>query len=85
MAHERFDPAIIESLTAGKPRVEITGNEKVLIENHKGIMEYDENIMRIKCGGCEVRITGIDLTLTALSMDELAVIGTIAAVEFTSG
>lgn len=85
MAHELFNAAILEELATGKPRVEITGNDRVLIENHKGILEYDETIMRVKCSGCEIRITGIDLTLTALSIDELAVNGTIAAVEFTSG
>ena len=41
-------------------------------------------MLRVKCSGCEVRITGDGLTLTALSLDELAVTGTIVSVEYTS-
>ena len=44
--------------------------------------EYDDSILRVKCRGCEVRILGADLELTALSMDELAVMGVISSVEY---
>ena len=84
MAHERFGAALFEDLHGGRPRVEIIGNSRVVVENHRGIQEYDDGVLRVKCSGCEVRITGDGLTLTALSLDELAVTGTIASVEYTS-
>ncbi len=71
-----------EDLHPGRPRVEILGSSRVIVENHCGIQEYDDTILRIKCRGCEVRILGADLTLTALSLDELAVLGVISSVEY---
>ena len=29
------------------PRITLIGNNNLLIENHKGIIEYDENIIRL--------------------------------------
>ena len=84
MAHERFGAALFEDLHGGRPRVEIIGNSRVVVENHRGIQEYDDGVLRVKCSGCEVRITGDGLVLTALSLDELAVTGTIVSVEYTS-
>ena len=46
------------------------------------LMEDLHSILRVKCRGCEVRILGADLELTALSMDELAVMGVISSVEY---
>ena len=68
MAHDGFGAAILEDLHGSRPRVEIIGN----------------GLLRIKCCGCEVRITGAGLTLAALSLDELAVTGTIVSVEYTT-
>ena len=85
MAHEGFGAALLEDLHSGRPRVEIIGNSRVVVENHHGIQEYDDNLLRVKCSGCEVRIMGAELRLTALSLDELAVTGVIASVEYTAG
>ena len=84
MAHEGFGTALFEDLHGARPRVEIIGNTRVVVENHRGIQEYDDSVLRVRCSGCEVRITGDGLTLTALSLDELAVTGTIVSVEYTS-
>ena len=82
MAHEGFGAALFDDLHGARPRVEIIGNSRVVVENHRGIQEYDDSILRVKCRGCEVRILGADLELTALSMDELAVMGVISSVEY---
>ena len=84
MAHEGFGTALFEDLHGARPRVEIIGNSRVVVETHGGIQEYEDGVLRAKCSGCEVRITGDGLTLTALSLDELAVTGTIVSVEYTS-
>lgn len=85
MALEGFGSALIEDFNSSRPRVEIIGNDRVVVENHKGIVEYDDTLLRVKCSGCEVRITGDALTLAALSLDELAVTGTIVSVEYRTG
>ncbi len=84
MAREGWGSALFEDLSGGLPRVEIIGNSRVVVENHHGIQEYDDGLLRLKCSGCELRITGVGLTLAALSLDELAVTGTIVSVEYTT-
>ncbi|MDY3617524.1 YabP/YqfC family sporulation protein [Agathobaculum sp.] len=86
MAHDVFaDRQLLDDLRSDRPRVEIIGNSRVVVENHKGILEYDDTLLRVKCSGCEVRITGDELALAALTLDELAVTGTIVSVEYRTG
>ena len=61
MAHDGFGAAMLEDLHGSRPRVEIIGNSRVVVENHRGIQEYDDGLLRVKCCGCEVRITGAGL------------------------
>lgn len=87
MAYEGFGagaPQLFEDLRGDRPRVEIIGNSRVVVENHRGILEYDDTLLRVKCKDCEVRILGDALALSALSLDELAVTGTIVSVEYRS-
>ena len=37
MAHEGFGAALLEDLHGDRPRVEIIGNSRVVVENHRGI------------------------------------------------
>lgn len=67
------------------PQVELLGRHLATLEHHCGLIEYDSTVLRAKAHGCEVRITGENLALTALTLDELALEGEIHAVEFVSG
>ena len=77
-----FDGLAAEVL---EPQVELLGRHLATIENHCGIVEYDENVLRAKCRKCEVRIEGEGLHLTALTLGELAVEGDIRSVAFLPG
>lgn len=66
------------------PRIEILGDKRVLVENHKGILEYGDTLMRINCGHMVVKIVGEALELRALSLSELAVTGKILSLEYVT-
>ncbi|RHT49096.1 hypothetical protein DXB50_08095 [Butyricicoccus sp. OM04-18BH] len=68
-----------------EPQVELLGRHLATIENHCGIVEYDETVLRARCRRCEVRIEGEGLHLTALTLGELAVEGDIRSVAFLPG
>lgn len=68
-----------------EPQVELLGRHLATLENHCGIIEYDSTVLRAKGYGCEVRFTGENLALTALTLDELALEGEIHTVEFVPG
>jgi len=79
-AAELFDlPA--EAL-AGAPRLTITGNRRIVVENHKGLLEYGENEIDVNVGRTILKIKGEDLELRAMNADELMVTGTVFGIEF---
>lgn len=75
--------ALAEDLTGGQSRIELTGGRSLLIEEHRGILEYTDVLLRVALTRGEVRIVGENLRLTALTLRELAVSGAIRSVELT--
>ena len=67
---------------AGLPRLEIEGCRRLLMENHKGILEYGDEEIDINGGQVVVRIKGKGLELRAMNASELSLQGLIFSVEF---
>jgi len=64
------------------PRITIVAGNRVVVENHKGLMDYGENSIVIAGGRVEVRIVGTELELRAMNADELLITGDVFSVEF---
>jgi sporulation protein YqfC len=64
------------------PRIVITGNKRLVIENHKGVIEYAPNLLRLNTARGEVRITGDRLVLLSILREEVWIEGMIQQVEF---
>lgn len=67
---------------AGVSYIEITGTREMLVENHKGILEYTENEIKVNIGKNVLRITGQCLSVDAMNSNQLKLTGNIEAVEF---
>ena len=76
-----FSSPLAEDLAGGQARIVRTCGRRLLSEDHRGILEYTERLRRVALRRGQVRITGDDLRLTALTLRELAVGGTIRAIE----
>lgn len=70
-------------VVAGMPRIELTGDRELRMENHKGILSYGKEEIHISGGKLIVRITGTELELRAMNASELLITGRIAAIELT--
>ncbi|MFZ5591039.1 MAG: sporulation protein YqfC [Bacillota bacterium] len=64
------------------PRVVVVGNMQVSVENHRGIVEYTQEKVRISTGACQVVITGNELCLRNILPDEICVEGSIKSIEY---
>lgn len=64
------------------PRITILGNSNLLIENYKGIIEYDNDKIRVNTGAGTIRITGERLTIKEITSEDLMIDGEIATMEF---
>ena len=73
---------IPEEITTNKPKVTIMGFEQVLIENHKGILEYQDYFIRLNTYMGMININGFDLKLDEMTTDDILVTGKIDSVDF---
>lgn len=58
-----------------QPIVEIAGQNRVLIENHQGVLAYSPEEIGIKVSYGQIVIAGNDLKLMQISCDQLVVKG----------
>lgn len=62
------------------PKLTMIGNQELLIENHRGIIEYSQQQIRVNSSVGQITIKGIELMLKNLKSDEMLVEGKILAV-----
>ena len=66
-------------------RVTLIGNQLLLVENHKGLIDYNQKKIRLLVGGGWLEILGDELFLQALRPDELSVEGKIKNLVLETG
>jgi len=64
------------------PLISITGKEEITVENHKGILAYSDDMIRIGTKAGTIRVGGSKLYLKQLSADALVIGGELSCVEF---
>lgn len=65
-----------------KLNIEVLGNEKMNIINHKGIIYYSSEHIRINSSSGLLSIKGRDLLLSTLISEELIIEGQIDSIEY---
>lgn len=63
------------------PKFTITGFEEVIIENYKGILEYEDFFIRINTYMGIVNINGFNLNLETMTNDDIRVTGKIESID----
>ena len=63
-------------------RIELNGNREAVVEGCRGILEYDDAVVRVRTPDHVVRFTGHGLSIRCLTSDALVVAGCIAGGEF---
>ena len=69
-------------IVAGLPRVEITGGRQLYVENHQGLLGYEQDEVSVNGGDVVLRIRGKGLCVSAMRLGQLRLEGTIFSVEF---
>ena len=67
-------------VVAGLPRVELTGDRELRMENHRGILSYGAEEIRISGGRLIVKVRGEGLELRAITGLELLITGKIQSI-----
>ncbi|OIQ61564.1 YabP family protein [Moorella thermoacetica] len=64
------------------PRLTLIGNSRLLLENHRGIVTYHPDLVKLKLSAGELEIKGTGLLLREIKPDAIALEGTIRSIEF---
>lgn len=64
------------------PKITLVGDIQLFIENHRGILEYTPEGVRVSVGEGEVAVTGENLILRNILPDELCIEGKIRTLSF---
>ncbi len=64
------------------PKITLVGNLQLYVENHKGIIEYSTGLIRINTKSGILVVTGSDLSIRTIVIEEIIVVGRIDKVEF---
>ena len=71
-------------LSTNNPKITIVGFERVLIENYRGILEYQDYFVRLNTYIGIININGFNLNLGEMTTDDLLVTGKIDSIDFES-
>ena len=73
---------IPEDISSDAPKITILSFEKMLIENYKCVLEYQDFFIRIKMSTGLININGYQMTMNEMTKEDIIVTGTIESVDF---
>ncbi|MBO5005037.1 MAG: sporulation protein YqfC [Clostridia bacterium] len=73
-----------KEITSNEPKITILGFNQMLIENYKGILEYQEFFIRLNTYIGIININGFNLNLSEMTTDDVLITGKIESVDFES-
>ena len=63
-------------------QMQVLGNREIVLEGCKGILEYDDNVIRVGTKTMEISFWGNQLTLKCLNTDTIIIEGNLERIEF---
>lgn len=73
---------IPEEITSSIPKITALGFNKLLIENYKSILEYQDFFVRISTAIGIININGYELKMQEMTSDDIVVEGKIDSLDF---
>ena len=83
MRKKRLDKIleIPEEIYTNTPKITITGFNEIILENYKGILEYEEFYASISTYIGVVNINGYNINLEKMTKDDIKITGKIESIE----
>lgn len=73
-----------EEISSNEPKITIMGFEKIMVENYKGILEYENFFIRLNTYIGVININGFNLSLNEMTDENLLVTGKIESIDLES-
>jgi len=65
-----------------RPKVTAIGRGEVMIENYKGIMDFQDGMIRINTNNGVIRVTGERLVIREITSEEIIIGGKISNIDY---
>lgn len=84
----KFHEQVIEHLELpkdfllGDAILTVTGRRELLIENYKGILNYEDSFIKIQAKNCRITITGRNLSIDYYTNEEMKITGFFKQIEY---
>ena len=66
------------------PFMELTGNRELIVDGCKGILTYDDDVIKLNTGKLTVLVRGRGLVLKSFSENAVSITGFFISIEFTT-
>ncbi|MGE5528009.1 MAG: sporulation protein YqfC [Patescibacteria group bacterium] len=63
------------------PKLTLIGDRQVSLENHRGVIEYAPDLVRVSSNRGEIRIRGVDLSIRSIVKEEILLHGRVIGVD----
>lgn len=71
-----------EILSPGVPHIEMQGNREIIIDGCRGILEYDEDRIKLNAGSLVISFQGSGLVIKAYSENQTVLAGEVVGIAF---
>lgn len=70
------------SALSGVAQIELSGNREAVVDGCKGVLEYDDSVVKLAAENMSIRFTGRGLQIKVLTHDSAIITGFILGIEF---
>lgn len=71
-----------KEIVLNMPKLVMLGNGDLIIENYKGIVEYDKDVIRINTTAGIIKVNGIEIYIKEITSENIMIYGNILSLEF---
>jgi len=64
------------------PRITMVGNVQLYIENHRGVLHFSSELLKLQLSKGQVEVTGENLVIRAILTEEVFIEGLITGVKY---
>lgn len=72
-----------KEVTLNYPKITVLGEESVTVENHKGLIELSQTLIRLNTPMYLLKITGENLDIKSITGDDVEITGKITGIIMT--
>lgn len=75
---------LVTDLFADEPKIEMLGNREMIIDGCKGVVEYEETIIKLSLGDLVLSLSGDNLLINSFDNSVAVISGQICEISFVS-